>query len=656
VQPKKIKIVLFLLSVLTAKLFSQDSDPAKAWGGVTDIFDYPVGARAMAMGGAYVAAVDDPFALYWNPAALQQVSNMGLGLYYTNLAGSSSYQYIAYAHPTLFTGTFSAGILSISTGGVDIRDDDPALVGTTNFGRTLFLFGYGFNVRSGISLGVNFKVERANLIGYDDDPTTTYANLTESSYGADFGLLIAPKIKGYFLNDITVGICVQNVLQRTIRAMEARETTPINVRFGLAKNINFSGQDNQIVMAFEVDKNEMTPLQPHLGLEYCYMQLASLRVGMSADKLTFGAGAKIAGMNLDYSYWNGNNALLGANHRISVVLNVGKNRQQRLEEYHQRELQRIEQIEAARLETERKNAISTGLSDGERFLAKNDLDQAYVTVNKLLVRYDKTGSDPDLEVARDLHSRISKELDEKRAQEEADLRRLQEEEALIRRNAKAAEDHYKRYLALYTEEEYHDAILEIDKALEYNPNSEQYKKLRSDAETALAAKINSLMERANTLEASGRSNEAITQLNEAKRLARDNERTKSYIVGRIDQISAGLSRDSLLRQAMQYENDKNWNKAAELYKDLSNAQPGNAALRKKYEDAYSRANAKDLPMPANVQAYFNRSLAAARAGNYQDALRFLEEARKIQPLNSNILRAIDSVNEKIKRANAPAGK
>ncbi len=645
-----------LLSLLTAALFGQEANQPDAWGGVTDIFDFPVGARAMAMGGAFVATVDDPFALYWNPAALQQVTNMGLGLYYTNLDGGSNYQYVAYAHPTLFSGTFSAGILSISTGDVPLRDDDPALVGITNSGRTLFLFGYGFNVRSGISLGINFKVERANLIGYDIDPATTYANLTESSYGADVGFLYAPKTKDFFLENFSIGLCVQNALQRTIRAMETRETTPMNVRFGLSKKFEFSA-DNQMVIALEADKNEMTPLQPHVGFEYRYMQLAALRVGMSDDKLTFGGGVKIAGMNLDYSYWNGKDAVLGPSHRISVVLNVGKNRQQRLEEYQQRELQRIEQIEAARMEAERRNAISSALSDGERFLAKNDLDQAYVTVNKLLVKYDRTGNDPDLEVARELHSRISKELDEKRAEEDAALQRLQEEEALIRRNAKAAEDHYKRYLALSTEEEYHEAIIEINKALEYSPNSEQYKKLRSDAETALTNKIASLMERSKTLEAAGRANEAISQLQEARRLARDNERTRSYIVGRIEQISAGLSRDSLLRQAMQYENDKNWTKAAELYKVLSTADPGNAAYRNKYEYAYARANAKDMPnMPDNVKALYTRGMQASIAGNYQDALRFLEEARKLQPFNSNILRAIDSVNDKIKRANAPAGK
>ncbi len=32
-----------------------------------------IGARATGMGGAYVAAVDDPLAIYWNPAGLNRL-------------------------------------------------------------------------------------------------------------------------------------------------------------------------------------------------------------------------------------------------------------------------------------------------------------------------------------------------------------------------------------------------------------------------------------------------------------------------------------------------------------------------------------------------------------------------------------------------------
>ncbi len=654
---KCIKIAIVVWLAASVQGAAQQADQANAYGGVTDIFDHPVGARAMALGGAYVSLADDPFALYWNPAALEQVPHMGLGFYYTNLAAGTSYNYVAYTHPTLFVGTFSVGMLNIATNDIKVRDvDDPSEIGVTNYGRTLLLFGYGFKPLSFLSVGANFKVERANLVGFPEALTDRISNYTESSYGADFGLLFKPGLKTLFLNDISIGLSVQNLLQRSIRAIESRETTPSNLRLGLSKKFSLGGESNSIAVAVELDKNEMTPMQLHMGAEYRYQEYAALRLGFDRDKLTYGMGARVAGVQIDYSYWTGNDALLGTSHRLSVVLHVGKNRQQRLEDYQLQEQQRIEKIEAERRESDRRDRISADLSNGERLFAKGDWDQAYVILNRLLVLYDISGSDPDLEVARELFARINKERQEKRNREEEEFRRLQDEEAQTRRNTKAATDHYNDALAFYTADEYHDAIREIDKALDYMPNSEQFQKLRKDAELALARKIDELLERAKTMQAAGRSNEAIVTLNEALRLARDNNQYKTFIIGMRDNISAGLSRDSMLRQAIDYENSKNWIKAAELYKQLANAEPGNAALRKKYEDTNARATARDMGMPDDVKALYNRGLQAAIAGRYVDALRYLEEARKLQPQNINIYIAIDRTTEQLKRTSASTGK
>src|SRR5690349_771491 len=49
------------------------SRPSTAGAGTTTGFSFltlPAGTRAAAMGGAYVAAADDPSALFWNPAGL----------------------------------------------------------------------------------------------------------------------------------------------------------------------------------------------------------------------------------------------------------------------------------------------------------------------------------------------------------------------------------------------------------------------------------------------------------------------------------------------------------------------------------------------------------------------------------------------------------
>jgi hypothetical protein len=56
-----------------------------------------VGARAEAMGEAYGAVADDPYALYWNPAGLGRMSNPRLSLSYTMWLEDISNSFLAFA-------------------------------------------------------------------------------------------------------------------------------------------------------------------------------------------------------------------------------------------------------------------------------------------------------------------------------------------------------------------------------------------------------------------------------------------------------------------------------------------------------------------------------------------------------------------------------
>lgn len=65
-------VLSFLVSALAA------GNPESA-GDAAHLFRYGVGARARALGGAYVALADDVTALFWNPAGLVQTSSIRLG-------------------------------------------------------------------------------------------------------------------------------------------------------------------------------------------------------------------------------------------------------------------------------------------------------------------------------------------------------------------------------------------------------------------------------------------------------------------------------------------------------------------------------------------------------------------------------------------------
>lgn len=661
--------IVLVLTLLTSieRGFAQ-GEGGNGWGGVTDVFNLPVGANAMAMGGAYVAVTNDPFALYWNPAALENVEQMSLGLYYTNLPAGTQYNYLAFVYPTLTLGTFSTGILRLSTGDIPIRDDDPLLIGTLNYGRTLFLFGYGFRLLDWFSLGTTFKLERVELPGYPDGDRQQVSVISESGFGADLGLLFTPNIPIAFLENLTIGVSVQNLLQRSIRAVDERENSPRNFRIGIAKTHYFTGSGNHFKVSFEIDQSDVKingkriPTEYHFGTEYGYRNNAMIRFGFDYSqrsdgtfgmKPTYGVGAKMAGIELDYSYWNGYDAIMDASsHRISLTFNIGKTRKEKLAELHARELRRIEEEIRNRRRMERANAIVSGIAKARLRFSQGDYERAFITINRVLA-LDQTGNDPDLSEARTLAERINRALEEKRRQAIAEALKKSVQEQQKRRQEQMIEEHYNKALGYYESEDYIAAIEECDRALEIDPNLTYVKDLRNKVERDLKEKILKLSDEAERLARANRILDAIGKYSQALQLTRNYDPlVETRIEGRMHQLESRLNYEGLVRRAVTYENEQNWAMAAEAYKEALKYEPNNRSLQKKYNEAYARANAKKMKMTKEVDELYNKGLQAFYKEQFDEALNYFEQARKIQPLNETLLKAIDLVRERQRKKQA----
>ncbi len=85
-KKKKLTIILFVLLALSQITFAQidsgnlefDTDANKRGSTAAAMLGIGIGARAEAMGGAFVAIADDPSALYWNPAGITQIKSVSL--------------------------------------------------------------------------------------------------------------------------------------------------------------------------------------------------------------------------------------------------------------------------------------------------------------------------------------------------------------------------------------------------------------------------------------------------------------------------------------------------------------------------------------------------------------------------------------------------
>ena len=97
---KYIKIILsaLLITGSIAVINAADS-PNKSGTAAAQFLKIGVGARAMGMGGAFVAATNDAYSLYWNPAALTKINKVTLAGVYTNWFADIDHQFLAFVIP-----------------------------------------------------------------------------------------------------------------------------------------------------------------------------------------------------------------------------------------------------------------------------------------------------------------------------------------------------------------------------------------------------------------------------------------------------------------------------------------------------------------------------------------------------------------------------
>lgn len=245
--------------------------------GAFSAFDTGVGARALAMGGAFVGVADDAMGVCWNPAGLG-------GLNDTRLAGMSTN---LYGLPTDLTHQYVGVTTSVFNIGVGLAWERFAVGGTFDVTEQAFIGSVGANVLDYGLVGANVKYYMAENTG-----------VAGSGFGFDLGLQVG--IGEMF----TVGVSAKD-LGGTQISYDDETTDVVDAAYkaGLAMSL----LDDALTLAADVDFG--TELgDAHVGLEFQLIDELALRGGVVLTDsfqdyyFTVGAGINVAGLYVDAAY------------------------------------------------------------------------------------------------------------------------------------------------------------------------------------------------------------------------------------------------------------------------------------------------------------------------------------------------------------------
>jgi len=306
------------------------------------IFQSGFGARALGMGGAFVAIADDYSATYWNPAGVTRATSIylggmrydkfGLGLNLDYLSGGlplmsspeASNSFIPnISLPLLEQFSLSASYLGFST---DVRTLGPggSEIPITYAERSILATaGLQFPVLGSLGVSVKNYMYSAPDAGIDGE------NASANGLGFDIGLLSEP------VKNFSIGAAAFDLTGTSIQwhntPSEPTDLIPARYSLGAAYKFDFSAFSitdiipGTLTVAGQYSFGPDIEAKARAGLEYVF-SLLSLRAGAikpleSDPYLTAGAGLRIRFIRADLA-WIQNTALEGEETTDTIVFST----------------------------------------------------------------------------------------------------------------------------------------------------------------------------------------------------------------------------------------------------------------------------------------------------------------------------------------------
>jgi len=284
-----------------------------------------VGARAVALGEAFVAVANDPSAIVWNPAGLASLLRQEVQFSHAAWPGDVTHDFLVYVMPSRRLGGSVAVQLGMLSTQLDETDEyHPFGTGRT-FSYSDFVVGaaYGRRWTDKLLIGVGIKYVREDLGSQVGGPVTS-ATLVDlgSIYYLGYGSVRIATSLSNFGPEMTPSGSYVSPYSGEMRSYDGFDP-PIQFRYGLAFEAIETAQQ-RLTVATEIVQPADNAQRVKAGLEWAWQRRYALRTGynFNSDVMRFSAGLGITmPMNLahgtiDYAYTDGG-PLMGIN-RLSL--------------------------------------------------------------------------------------------------------------------------------------------------------------------------------------------------------------------------------------------------------------------------------------------------------------------------------------------------
>jgi hypothetical protein len=267
----KVRLIAVLI-VVALPLLGSATD---SYINTASIFELWCSARALGMGGAFIALANDEAAVYYNPAGLASISTHAFSSLYTRPFGAYSFGVLGLAGQG-----WGAELLILDSDTLEERDLYGNLIGSFRFTEAGLILGTGFTLGNHLAFGMQAKLY--SLVFPDNG----------------FGLALSPSIL-YTQGALSYGIVWRNLISTDIHYSNGHTEPWIR---DIAVGISWHEEDRVICVDFTehlITRGDIRCVR--LGAEYTRFWPVVLRAGVNREGSTFGLSVYWENMHIDFA-------------------------------------------------------------------------------------------------------------------------------------------------------------------------------------------------------------------------------------------------------------------------------------------------------------------------------------------------------------------